>query len=649
MKKKMELTRSIGFQVFLYFVLAVSFAAGGVSLFGFIELWSRGAYQSSFREYQKEALRAEAESHLYYICNDREYFADIESIIQGFQRESEKNNICYEIVKFRTAEVQWSNASEEVKNSPFAYKAYFFRDTHYNRETRKMEDEEYMVMLYVDTEFSKEDELREIYWVNAQIFRMRWWFVGAGIAGIVLFIISSVWLLCNAGHRRGREGITPGCLSGIYLDILTAVFGAGGLILAAFMLYLMEEVSRYEAVMLILVLGGALEVVWCTIYLREFALRMKLGNVWRHSLIYVVLRFCWRLAGKSMKLVWRALCGIPGIFHVFCAVCLITMGEALGILLWGEAELFAIWFVEKLMLIPVVLYCALAFRKLCRGAGELTQGNPGYKLDTKYLILDFKEHGENLNRIGEGIAKAVEQRMQSERLKTELITNVSHDIKTPLTSIINYADLLGSLAQRQESPGEALDGQDRDGQMAEYSEVLLRQSKRLKKLLDDLVDASKATTGNLEVNLQPCVIGVLLSQALGEYESKLAEQNLTLHVSQPEEEIHILADGRHLWRVFDNLMNNICKYAQEGSRVYINVEREGSRAAIIFRNMSKYELNISAEELEERFVRGDASRHMEGSGLGLSIARSLVELQRGSMKIVTDGDLFKVTLEFEIL
>ena len=189
-------------------------------------------------------------------------------------------------------------------------------------------------------------------------------------------------------------------------------------------------------------------------------------------------------------------------------------------------------------------------------------------------------------------------------------------------------------------------GSPANARIAEYSQVLLRQSRRLKKLLEDLLEASKATTGNLEVNLEPCEVGVLLSQAVGEYQQRMDEKRLDLIVRQPEEPVHIMADGRHLWRVFDNLLNNICKYAQESTRVYLSVEASGGYVQIIFRNMSKYALDISAEELEERFVRGDRSRHMEGNGLGLSIARSLVDLQGGRMEITIDGDLFKVQLVF---
>ena len=247
---------------------------------------------------------------------------------------------------------------------------------------------------------------------------------------------------------------------------------------------------------------------------------------------------------------------------------------------------------------------------------------------------DFKDFAESLNNINEGLSVAINEKMKSERFKTELITNVSHDIKTPLTSIINYVDLI-----KKEKP--------ENENIKEFIDVLDRQSSRLKKLIEDLMEASKASTGNLAVNLSVCEAGVLLSQTVGEFDERLNAAGLTPVVGIPEAPVKIMADGRHLWRVFDNLMNNICKYSQNGTRVYLDVSEKDGKAKITFRNISKYELNITGEELTERFVRGDKSRNTEGSGLGLSIARSLTELQGGELKIDIDGDLFKVTLTFD--
>ena len=226
--------------------------------------------------------------------------------------------------------------------------------------------------------------------------------------------------------------------------------------------------------------------------------------------------------------------------------------------------------------------------------------------------------------------------MKSERFKTELITNVSHDIKTPLTSIINYVDLL----QKEELNNPTAQ---------EYLEVLDRQSSRLKKLIEDLIEASKASTGNLSVQMERCEAGVFLVQTVGEFKEKTDAANLELIIKKPEEPVYIMADGRHFWRIIDNMMNNICKYAQPGTRVYINLEQAFGTLTITFRNTSRAPLNISSEELMERFVRGDSSRNTEGNGLGLSIARSLTELQKGTLSIQIDGDLFKAVLEFPVI
>ena len=231
---------------------------------------------------------------------------------------------------------------------------------------------------------------------------------------------------------------------------------------------------------------------------------------------------------------------------------------------------------------------------------------------------------------------AVEERLKSERMKTELITNVSHDLKTPLTSIINYASLIGEQKCENQT-------------IMEYSKVLVRQSERLKRLIEDLVEASKASTGNLEVNLTDCEASVFVTQASGEYEEKLKNNDLTLVVDLPEKELHILSDGRRMWRIFDNLMNNICKYSQKGTRVYLSLQQIGEDAVFIFKNTSSAQLNMSEEELMERFTRGDSSRNTEGNGLGLSIAKSMAKIQNGELKLMIDGDLFKAILSFPLV
>jgi signal transduction histidine kinase len=410
------------------------------------------------------------------------------------------------------------------------------------------------------------------------------------------------------------------------------------------------EFARYRVssdVLTLLLLGIGLMFAVAVLagYSMSLALRIKLGHWWKNTVIYWalgLLRRGLRKLGHGLSALGRGLAtlfrNLPLIWKtaaVFGILCLVEF--CWMVVCWWEMDNYAIfWFVEKLLLLPALLYAALTLRRLQKGGEALAAGDLSFQVDTRRMIWDFKKHGENLNSIAAGMTRAVDQRMKSERMKTELITNVSHDIKTPLTSIINYADLIGKEPVGSEK-------------ITKYAGVLLRQSERLKKLIEDLVEASKASTGNLEVVLAPCEVGVLLTQAAGEYEQRLSDAKLTLVTRQPEHPVTILADGRRLWRIFDNLMNNICKYAQAGTRVYLTLEEQAGQAVISFKNTSHSPLDVSAEDLMERFVRGDASRSTEGNGLGLSIAKSLTDLQNGTMELTVDGDLFKVVLRFPLV
>ena len=494
----------------------------------------------------------------------------------------------------------------------------------------------YVYRVYVNTEFPVKDKSWLIYEDVSFLFQMRYKFIiialVSGIVAIlcIIFLVSSAW--CGGWKRgpRAEKGWWP------ELNILAMAFGAWSVV---YLNKRLEDWTQSASLLPVNLLKGgiiALAVVWMTVWLCGLIFKIKRDHWWNRTLIAMCL---FRGVGRLKKMAHKCIVllrtvplartalfvalGVSLLEFIFCLVFV----QIYGIILWS---------LEKLIIVPLVVYVAACWEKFLYAGKALAEGQLDYTIDTAHMIGLMYEHGENLNSIGQGIAKAVEERTKSEHLKTELITNVSHDLKTPLTSIINYSRLISEMQTDNE-------------QVTEYSQVLLRQSERLKKLLEDLVEASKATTGNLEVHLVPCEVGVLLSQAVGEYQSRLEERGLELRTGQLEEPLWILADGRHLWRVFDNLMNNICKYAQEGSRVYLHVEKHGKQVQIIFRNMSKYALDISAEELEERFVRGDKSRHMEGNGLGLPIAKSLVELQNGQMEIMIDGDLFKVILSFEQL
>lgn len=516
-------------------------------------------------------------------------------------------------------------------------------------ETLAERNKRIVVTLTANPSLPKEDEYALIYHQAEQLYDNRNVIPVICCTGTILALLCFIFLLCSAGHKNGREGITPSAIHEIHLDVYTVVVAVGaftGLYLAFGWIGMNPGMIN----LIVLVVLFAAEVIWCTLYFMELAIRLKMGKWWQNTILYRVFRFFGRFCKRVFRGIVKLIRGIPMVWRTALLCLAVCVAEFFGLILFynDRVVLLFFWAIEKFILCGAITFVALMCKELQEGSEALADGDLNYKLDTSHMVLSFKEHGENLNSIGEGISAAVEQRMKSEHLKTELITNVSHDIKTPLTSIINYADLIG-----KEVSGDVKDtgdgagtetAQEREQHISEYAEVLLRQSQKLKKLLDDLLEASKATTGNLEVHPEVCDVSVLLSQAVGEYEQRFPEKKLETIVKQPEETVKVMADGRHLWRVFDNLLNNIYKYAQAGSRVYLNVEHDGQNANIIFRNMSAYPLEMSPEELEERFTRGDRSRHMEGNGLGLSIAKSLTELQKGDMEIVTDGDLFKVVI-----
>ena len=516
-------------------------------------------------------------------------------------------------------------------------------------ETLAERNKRIVVTLTANPSLPKEDEYALIYHQAEQLYDNRNVIPVVCCAGTVLAFLCFIFLLCSAGHKNGRGGITPSAIHEIHLDVYTVVVAIGaftGLYLAFGWIGMNPSMIN----LIVLVVLFAAEVIWCTLYFMELAIRLKMGKWWQNTILYRVFRFFGRFCKRVFRGIVKLIRGIPMVWRTALLCLAVCVVEFFGLILFynNTDVLLFFWAIEKFILCGAITFVALMCKELQEGSEALADGDLNHKLDTSHMVLSFKEHGENLNRIGEGISAAVEQRMKSEHLKTELITNVSHDIKTPLTSIINYADLIG-----KEVSGDAKDtgdgagtetAQEREQHISEYAEVLLRQSQKLKKLLDDLLEASKATTGNLEVHPEVCDVSVLLSQAVGEYGQRFADKQLETIVKQPEETVKVMADGRHLWRVFDNLLNNIYKYAQTGSRVYLNVEHDSQNVRIIFRNMSAYPLEMSPEELEERFTRGDRSRHMEGNGLGLSIAKSLTELQKGDMEIVTDGDLFKVVI-----
>lgn len=454
-------------------------------------------------------------------------------------------------------------------------------------------------------------------------------FQGFGIS-IFVMLLSFGFLIYAAGHRRAAEGIVLTSIDRIPIEIISIIVGIAEFGLLFLGIFIIEKTgldkSAYDCIGLCGLLGGIMTVI-AVVYMLSLCVRVKAGKWWRNSVCYWIYSKIRDMAVnifRHLHMLWKIVAIMVFILFVEILVVVNCYSDVSALFL----------LLKDLVLCSILCVLAMQMVELQKASQYMAEGNLSYKINTDKMFWECKKHGENLNKISEGMSKAVNERMKSEHLKTELITNVSHDIKTPLTSIINYVDLLS----KEELHNEKAAG---------YLEVLDRQSSKLKKLIEDLVEASKASSGNLAVDKQQLEAGVFLTQTVGEYEEKLSLAGLELIASKPEEPVYIMADGRHVWRVIDNLMNNICKYAQTGSRVYVNLERNDKNVRILFRNISKYPLNISGDELMERFVRGDQSRNTEGHGLGLSIAQSLMRMIDGDMEIVVDGDLFKVVLVFD--
>ncbi len=440
------------------------------------------------------------------------------------------------------------------------------------------------------------------------------------VASLLLATADLIFLCCAAGHRYGKDGVYLNMQDRIPLDLYLLITS---LLFMLFCSGLNELYLRnvYGLILIGLLCTGCIFVLLAV--LLTLCTRLKIGKWWKNTLIYscIKLFLCiarsvlrgMRRAWKSLRITWRTAL-VLGAFLLFLPVSIQS----------------PIYLVLCVLILLVGCSAARQMRQLKDAGQALAIGNFGQNVDISSLHGELREHGENLNSLGQGLSIAVEQKMRSERMKTELITNVSHDIKTPLTSIINYVDLL----QKNPTPEE----------QAEYLAVLDRQAKRLKKLTEDLVEASKASTGNLSCALAPTDLHEILEQSIGEYEERLNAAGLEPVLTVPKDPVFIMADGRLLWRVLDNLLNNACKYSQGNTRLYVDAFLSSDNAVISLKNISHQRLNMSPDELMERFVRGDSSRNTEGSGLGLNIAKSLIELQKGSFYLEIDGDLFKAVI-----
>ena len=509
------------------------------------------------------------------------------------------------------------------------------------------------------------------YMLVTVLYPYREYFIPVVLAGLVAFAVCFVFLCTVAGRTKNGE-VKLAAINRIPLDLYGVCLA--GLTVALFLpLMWLFESAYYDGIdgiwdnpqlcLLICCLCG-FGIGLCVIgFLYAFAAQVKASN--NYWLRHTVIGWCFRqlgkllgwafkglgfvgqgfgFVGKGMKATGR---GVKAVFLMlptiwqwivtaFLMVVIPVLFFLATITCYGVIELFwgALCILSVLADIVIVCYGGWCFGKLLKGIETMSRGNLNYQINTRYLYGTFRDFAVQLNSLAGAAQVAAEKQMKSERMKTELITNVSHDIKTPLTSIINFVDLLRK--PHTETEGE------------EYLAVLDRQSQRLKKLIDDLMDMSKASSGTMTVELTKVDAAEAVNQALGEFADKLEKVRLTPVFRHPEQRVLMQADGKHLWRILSNILNNAVKYALPDTRLYIDLMVLQGNAVIAVKNISREQLNVNAEELMERFVRGDESRNTEGSGLGLNIAKSLTELQGGQMHLMVDGDLFKVTLIFPL-
>ena len=480
-------------------------------------------------------------------------------------------------------------------------------------------------------------------------------FIPTLLLSLAFFAVTLVYLCVAAGRTKSGE-LIPAGLNRLPLDLYLLLAGSGGFGLGALIFVVIESFyNGYYSIwdnlplcMLVLGLGGFGIALLAIAFLFAFAAQVKLPNGywWRHS----ICGWCLSQVGRLLRWLLRGLrylfrgCRavarmLPVIWQWLLTAFLMVIIPVILFFFAVVSHGFNIIWVFLFMLsviadIVIVCYGAWCFGVLLKGAKAMSQGNLNHQIPTKSLFGTFRDFAEQLNALAGAAQMAAERQMKSERMKTELITNVSHDIKTPLTSIINFVDLLKK--PHSEAEGE------------QYLEVLDRQSQRLKKLIDDLMDMSKASSGNITVELGDMDAAEAVNQALGEFADKLDRVGLTPVFRHPDFPVIMRADGKLVWRVMSNILSNAVKYAMPSTRLYIDLMVLQGNAVIAVKNISRDQLNVNADELMERFVRGDISRNTEGSGLGLNIAKSLVELQRGQMYLMVDGDLFKVTLIFPL-
>lgn len=576
----------------------------------------------------------EGSTNLTYLFADKEK-KTIYTNRKAYSSYSQLEQNLEKIFKEKAYAVVYPELSECVTNIPDADLQVWNHTIDQSFDTK-----DFVFAVSVDTKFSVADSMADEAENYETYSKLMFPMLAGAIFGSVLWLIGMVWLTVTAGRKPKDEEIHLNGFDRWYTEIAAgAVIGiwlAGTIISGT--LIANSSLGYSHAVVTVIVtclICGTYTMAWFLIGYLSLVRRIKAGTLWKNSLIRKVLKWIGKCSGKLAD---------------FARAFSRNTAEKIKVLLVGGAFLFLQFliigcvfsgagvFLLALMAVDVAVMI-FAIRKadgldlIMDGLKKISDGELQYKIKTDTLTGKQKVMAEYINNIGSGLDAAVENSLKKERMQTELITNVSHDLKTPLTSIINYVDLM-----KRENPT--------DPKIQEYLRILDEKSQRLKVLTEDVVEASKASTGNIKLEMNDIDFVEMVQQVIGEFEEKFKEKNLTMMVHFTDEPSIIYADGQRMWRVLENVFGNVVKYAMEGTRVYAEISNRNKKVTFSLKNISAQPLNISADELTERFIRGDVARNTEGSGLGLSIAKSLTELQGGEFKLYLDGDLFKVMITF---
>ncbi len=592
----------------------VSFFCAAVSGAGIFVLLDTDGYRRDGDELTERYLGRQF-SYLTYeiaeVCHDREY--ELLSYLSDIRRE-----VKCEVEILSSAGTVYSDRSDGDYTVSIIDEIGYTQSDPYQIETW------YRVSVYLmEPAEGSETELR----LQLLLFfhRIRYALIAICASCAAAFVLLLVFLCCLAG-RKG-DGETK---FNFFHRVPFELYVAGGLFVLLMEINFLAELAELWFVLLCAFAFVIVDILCFLPVVMTFAVRCKRGALLSTTFVGICWEWLKKLFAVLLRL-WQDARLVPKIVIVMSGIAVFDLFLAATLGFHGSMVFFLM---EGVCLAAILVWYGASLQRLEHTAREIASGNLSARCDLTLLPPGLRSFGEKMNSGAEGMEKAVEEKIKSERFKTELITNVSHDIKTPLTSIVNFVDLM----KKEEIENE---------KVLSYLEVLDRQSARLKKLTEDLVESSKAASGVLPVELAPCDAGVLLEQAVGEYQALLEEKGLTPCLSVPAEPCYIMADGKKLWRVMDNLLQNIVKYALPGTRVYASLEAREEKVDLVFRNISENPISLSGEHLTERFVRGDLSRTGEGSGLGLSIAQSLAELQKGTLTLTVDGDLFKAVVTFD--